>query len=333
MMTRNARLSVLAAVLAASAAQADPAFEVPVVPCSLLDGHCGAAASRPVLNGAWAEAFPGGTIRTVTNGPGRGAGRRTGGLTPVALELGPRTVSVSPGTTVLIEIAIGHLNRIVTPFASPVVHTVSTASTQVDGSVVYVATDTEEPVALYVSDAPGSATALSLTLAPHYVPPREIRLNVPGYSRRGAPAPASSGASVTALPLLANATVSDTVGGAHPYVAGIVELLRGLAQGRVPPGYQVKKGTGTAKVRCAEGLKLRETQLTQGPASSVVSAAVRNASQGTLTIDQYACDIDNRIIAALAAWPRKVLAPGEETEIFLVLGEGDRLREPAGRPR
>jgi conjugal transfer pilus assembly protein TraK len=251
----------------------------------------------------------------------------------VALELGPRTVSVSPGTTVLIEIAIGHLNRIVTPFATPVVHTVSPASTQVEGPVVYLATDTVEPVALYVSDAPGSAAALSLTLAPRYVPPREIRLSVPGYSRRGAPASSSSGASPTALPVLANTTVSDTLGGAHPYVAGIVELLRGLAQGRVPPGYQVKKGAGTAKVRCAEGLKLRKTQLTEGPASSVVTAALRNGGQGTLTVDQYACDIDNGVVAAVAAWPRRVLAPGQETEVFLVLAQGDRMREPAGRPR
>lgn len=43
--------------------------------------------------------------------------RRTGGSLPVTLELGPRNLDVTPGTTVLIEIAIGHLNRIVTPFA------------------------------------------------------------------------------------------------------------------------------------------------------------------------------------------------------------------------
>ncbi len=43
-MRGNARLSLLAAVLVASATQGDPAFEVPVVPCSLLDGQCGAAA-------------------------------------------------------------------------------------------------------------------------------------------------------------------------------------------------------------------------------------------------------------------------------------------------
>ncbi len=324
---------LLAAPILAATVQAETAFEVPVVPCSLLDGRCGDASSRSVVNGAWAQPSRGGLIRTLTSGPCRVGERIAARVTPVALELGPRLVSASPGTTVLVEIAIGHLNRIVTPFASPVIHTVSLASTQVEGSVVYVATDSEEPVALYVSEAPGSATALSLTLAPRYVPPREVRLTVPGYSRPNPAASTPKGVSAGDSPAFANAAASDVAGGAHPYVAGIVELLRGMAQGRVPPSYEVRKGAGTAKVRCAEGLKLRKTQLTEGPSSSVVTAAVRNGSGRTIGVDQYACDIDNRIVAAVAAWPRKVLAPGEETEVFLVLARGDRTREPAGRPR
>ena len=51
----------------------------------------------------------------------------------------------------MIEIAIDHLNRIVTPFANPVVRTVAAASTSVDGHVVYVATSTEEPLSLCIS--------------------------------------------------------------------------------------------------------------------------------------------------------------------------------------
>jgi conjugal transfer pilus assembly protein TraK len=136
MMTR--RLSILAAVLAASSAQAAPAFELPLVPCSLLDGACTPSAVSSVLQTSRSEPSSEGVIRTVVDGEAIPA-RRTGGSLPVALELGPRNLTVTPGTTVLIEIAIGHLNRIAKPFANPVVHTVSGASTQVDGSVVYVA--------------------------------------------------------------------------------------------------------------------------------------------------------------------------------------------------
>lgn len=326
-------LPLFAVLLVASVVHADPAFEVPVVPRSLLDGGHGAVAGAPVSNGAWAQESRWGMIRTVGGRPG--TARPVSGMVRTALEMGPRSVTVTPGTTVLIEIAIGHLNRIVTPFETPVVHTVSPASTQVDGRVVYVATDSEEPVALYVSDGQGSPVALSLTLAPRYVPPREIRLSVPGYSRKSAAAPGGTGGSVSALPALANADVSEAYAQerSRPYVAGIVDLLRAMAQGRMPAGYQVRNGAGGAKVRCAEGLKLRKTQLTEGPAASVVTAAVANTSARPVTLDQYACDIDNGIVAAVAAWPRNVLAPGQESEVFLVLAQGDRMREPTGTPR
>ena len=78
--------------------------------------------------------------------------------------------------------AIDHLNRIVTPFAAPQVRTVSQATTQVDGSAIYVATATEEPVSLFITEAGDTATALSLTLAPRHIPPREVRLVLAGGS-------------------------------------------------------------------------------------------------------------------------------------------------------
>ena len=97
-----------------------------------------------------------------------------------ALSLGPKTIRVSPGTTAIVEVAIDHLNRIVTPFASPQVRTVSPATTQVDGSAVYVATASEDPVSLFITEAGDTATAISLTLAPRHIPPREVRLVLTG---------------------------------------------------------------------------------------------------------------------------------------------------------
>ncbi|EGV16157.1 TraB/VirB10 family protein [Thiocapsa marina] len=138
MITR--RLSILVAVLAASSAQADPTFEIPPVPCTLLDAGCTPSAVSSVLRPSRSEASPEGLIRTVMGG-GATPAPRTGGNLPVTLELGPRNLTVTPGTTVLVEIAIGHLNRIVTPFADPVVSTVSNASTQVDGSVIEIPID------------------------------------------------------------------------------------------------------------------------------------------------------------------------------------------------
>jgi conjugal transfer pilus assembly protein TraK len=141
---------------AESAPRLGGGLAAPRVSCDLLDVRTDAQVTS---NAAWANSGGGAPAIRQVGGrsalPGGGSGFLKVGLDagqamPAALELGPRTVSVPPGTTALIEIAIDHLNRIVTPFRNPVVHTVSQASTSVDGRVVYVATATEEPVALYV---------------------------------------------------------------------------------------------------------------------------------------------------------------------------------------
>ena len=146
------------------------------------------------------------------------------GSAPAALELGPRNLTVTPGTTVLVEVVIGHLNRLVTPFANPVVHTVSSASTSVDGRVVYVATSGEEAIALWITDGQGGESALSLTLAPRFVPPREIRLAVPGYRPKGGANAAAGTDAVQAR--FAPATGGEGFGAAR-YVEGIARRISG----------------------------------------------------------------------------------------------------------
>ncbi|NCA72903.1 MAG: conjugal transfer protein TraK [Sphingobacteriia bacterium] len=327
------RLSILAAVLVASSAQAEPAFEIPPVPCTLLDAGCTPSAVSSVLQPSRSEASPESLIRTVMGG-GATPARRTGGTLPVTLELGPRNLTVTPGTTVLIEIAIGHLNRIVTPFADPVVHTVSNASTQVDGSVVYVATDTEEPVALYIGDGQGSTLALALTLAPRYVPPREVRLTVPGYhGTRTGNAPRAAVDPVAVMPMLANA--SDRDGNGPAYVSDLVEQLRALAQGRMPEGFRIAKGSSGAKLRCAEGLKVRTGERAEGPASDLLKARVANTGAQAITLEHDTCrpDAATATVAAMAAWPRRVINPGEETEVFLLLARDAPPHRTTGQPR
>jgi conjugal transfer pilus assembly protein TraK len=322
----------LFAALALSASVcATEGFEIPVVPCDLLAGGCADGVRQEAqAPSTWPTAGASPMIRTVARGGTLSARATPAGLRPASMELGPKTVTAAPGTTVLLEIAIGHLNRIVTPFEAPVVHTVSSASTQVEGSVVYVATDSPEPISLFVADGRGGADALSLTLAPRYVPPREIRLSVPGRRKVSAGSGESGGGG---LPTLANAESMSGVSSGPSYTAGIVELLRGMAQGRVPTGFTVRKGSGDYRPRCADGLKLRKTQLTVGAVASVVTAAVSNASTGPLVVGHQSCTIDGHTLAATAAWPRKELAPGEDTEIFLVLAHGERMADPTGRPR
>ncbi|HYN78773.1 MAG TPA: type-F conjugative transfer system secretin TraK [Lamprocystis sp. (in: g-proteobacteria)] len=315
----------------------DAAMATPRVSCDLLDVRTDSP--RTSTHAAWANPQGGGpAIRQVggrgTFPTGNGAflkvGLGPGQVMPAALELGPRTVSVPPGTTALVEIAIDHLNRIVTPFQNPVVHTVSAASTSVDGRVVYVATATEEPVALYIGDGPSSDLALSLTLAPRSIPPREIRLVVPGY--RGSGKAVAATAAEGTVPATMLPGYSSEMGANQPYVETIADLLRAMAQRRLPPGYQVRKAAGM-KAHCAPGLKIVKTQLTQGPTASVLTLGLRNTGADSIPANESACDLDKHSVAAVGAWPLKTLASGQETEVFLVLQEGTVAVDPTAKPQ
>ncbi|TVQ95132.1 MAG: conjugal transfer protein TraK [Chromatiaceae bacterium] len=298
-------------------------FEVPVIPCQLLDGGCrpGAHGTNGAPVRAWGgPATPPALIRTLGNS---GDVHRTTARRTSALELGPQTVTSRPGTTVLVEVAIGHLNRIVTPFRNPIVHTVSTASTQVDGSILYIASDSEEPVALFISDGPGSETALSLTLAPRHVPPREIRLQVPGY--RAPPdtsaeaLPQAHPAHTTALANPLGHTGPAAGGGRATYVGMLVERLRAMAQGHTPPGHTLQRGTAGMQVDCDAPLQVRRRTIARAPGSDVIALGVRNRSQEPVEIDQRSCRSADAPLAAMGAWPRRTLEAGEDTEVFLLL--------------
>ena len=94
-----------------------------------------------------------------------------------ATSIGPQHIAVKPGINELMPIAVGHLNRLVTPFEHPVVTTTSQATTSTKGKIVYVATADETPVTLYITPGDNQDIALSLTLIPKRIPAREIHLD------------------------------------------------------------------------------------------------------------------------------------------------------------
>lgn len=274
---------------------------------------------RALLAAAWSGEGEGGggggALRHVA------ATTEGGAATAPALELGPRIVRVSPGTTAIVEVAIDHLNRIVTPFAAPQVRTVSQATTQVDGNVVYVATASEEPVSLYITDGDDPATALALTLAPRHVPPREVRL-VPadGVLRRAA---------------FTSARAKDTRGERDaPYVERLAAAFRELAQNRVPAGFGLRAAGRAERVTCRQaGLVVTTGQVLEGHDLKLLTARVRNSSRGTLELEERACtSAVKKAVAAVAAWPRVRLAPGEETELYVAVRAREPERERRDRP-
>jgi conjugal transfer pilus assembly protein TraK len=237
-----------------------------------------------------------------------------------ALALGPKTIQVAPGTTTIVEVAIDHLNRLLTPFAAPQVRTVSQATTQVDGNAVYVATATEEPVSLFITEADDTAMAISLTLAPRHIPPREVRLVLTGGT-----VPTAAPRARPSRPLVRND---------QPYVEQIASVFRALARDRVPAGFELRKARRGECVSCGHlGLSVTTVQVFEGQGRRILVAKARNRGEESIVLDEHRCGVDaGALVAAVAAWPRTRLAPGEETEVFVAVHpdeldheSGDRL--------
>jgi conjugal transfer pilus assembly protein TraK len=303
-LTRVLAFGMLTAIMPLHAAE-DPGIALPPVP-------------RDLVLAANDTAVP---IRHVSAQVSDGAAADDGDAPATALSLGPKTIRVSPGTTAIVEVAIDHLNRIVTPFASPQVRTVSPATTQVDGNAVYVATASEEPVSLFITEAGDTATAISLTLAPRHIPPREVRLVLTGGLVR-APAP-------PVIPPRAIVTRDD-----QPYVEQIAAAFRALAQNRVPAGYRLRKAGRGERAACRQpGLSVATAQVLEGRGLRILAARARNQGKHPIVLDEGRCSADaGSIVAAVAAWPRSRLAPGEETELYVAVRPGESDRETGDRP-
>jgi conjugal transfer pilus assembly protein TraK len=232
------------------------------------------------------------------------------------LAVGPKTLTVSPGTTTIVEVAIDHLNRIVTPFAAPQVRTVSPATTQVDGNVVYVATSSEEPVGLFITEAGDTSNALSLTLAPRHIPPREVRLVLSGGGFMPVVAPARP------------PRVSEGEGD-QPYVEQLVAAFRALAQDRLPAGYGPGVPARGERIDCRlPGVTLTTTRVLDGGRLRLLTARAENRGQSTVELAEHRCTVGKGTApAAIAFWPHRRLAPGGETEVYVAVRPAEAGRE------
>lgn len=232
----------------------------------------------------------------------------------------PLDLLITPGSTELVEIAAGFLNRIVTPFPKPKIVTANDIKTEVDGSVIYVATDSKKPVGLYIADESGNA--ISLTLIPQSIPPREVRVR---YRDRDMQAPRQN-------------PVARRWEESSAYEETLVLLLREVANGRVPPGYTLSDGTqiSGAGYSCFQNnLKTEIAQILEGHNLRVIVLRAESTASETFEIRDSSCY--RRGIVAVAPWPNAVLYPTETTEIYLVENKNDPLisessEDPNKRP-
>lgn len=228
---------------------------------------------------------------------------------------------MEPGVNQIVPIAITHLNRLVTPFATPAVQTSAGESAQINikDNVVYAATGNEAPVTLFITEKGDQGRALSLTLVPQQIPPRELFLRLPealGYMAGAANAKAESWEK------------------SQPYVETVRAVFRKIALGEVPQGYTMTRMPGNMpRPSCQQpGLSFdfANGQLVMGHSLSVLVGVATNTSSQPIEFKEAVCGAWD--VAAVAAWPLNVLEPGKRTEIYVARKIGKKQGPTSKRP-
>jgi conjugal transfer pilus assembly protein TraK len=226
-----------------------------------------------------------------------------------ATSIGPQHIAVKPGINELMPIAVGHLNRLVTPFEHPVVTTTSQATTSTKGKIVYVATADETPVTLYITPGDNQDIALSLTLIPKRIPAREIHLDLDKESYQ----------------LLNQWQRTD--GTSRPssqqeqaYISQLKALFRDLGLQKTPAGYSLREPKLQEQIRCLQDrLQIKTGQVLEGQDRLILVGLAKNTGSEMLEFDERSCATTQQDVLAVSVWPNVVLKPQEATELYVVV--------------
>jgi conjugal transfer pilus assembly protein TraK len=231
------------------------------------------------------------------------------------------TIHSKQGITETVEVARNKLNRIVTPYANPKVLTVDNVETKIDGSAVYVATDMESPVSLFISDVEtGQATSLQL-LPVNLATPIEIRIESDRQPDNNNPA--SLGLSPE--PEKPFRQESD-------YLSDIKSMMQTLAKQQVPSGFSLDEKaseSGVSGLCHNANLAFSYGQTFVGQDMHIVVLVAENKSFAPKVFEEAFCASES--VMAVSSWPKIRLNPGDKTEIFVLIRNGQE-RDVEYRP-
>jgi conjugal transfer pilus assembly protein TraK len=222
------------------------------------------------------------------------------------------TIHSKQGITETVEVARNKLNRIVTPYANPKVLTVDNVETKIDGSAVYVATDMEPPVSLFISDVEtGQATSLQL-LPVNLATPVEIRIE----SDRQPDTNNLASLGLSSEPEKPFRQESD-------YLSDIKSMMQTLAKQQVPSGFSLDEKASEAGVSglCHNpNLAFSYGQTFVGQDMHIVVLVAENKSFAPRVFEEAFCASES--VMAVSSWPKIRLNPGDKTEIFVLIRNG-----------
>ena len=230
----------------------------------------------------------------------------------------PVKLQVSPGQQQPVTLSRLHLNRIVTPFAAPQIRTIDQADIRIEGSVIYLSSQQEEPFVVYITPHDSEAHALSLLVTPLNVPPKEIELSLSKQWQQK---------------LNRNRETAKRFEEAVDYQQTITEILSTLVKGQIPEGYELAKVNKTHYQPCQQdGLMFdfSKGQQVQGHHFNVLIGTAKNHTEKPVTFHERNCQGSNT--SAVAIWPKNTLYPGQRRELFILSSTAEPESAPLMRP-
>lgn len=245
-------------------------------------------------------------------------------LTDEALAGKSGYIKAKMGVTEIVPIAKGQINRIVTPFEKP--NGVSSATglkITVQGQALFVATNVDEPAGLFIVDEKNPEAAISVTLIPSDIPPREVFISlspnadIPKFSKSSS-----------------SSNANNERGEIMPHEESLKNLMRELAFGELPSGYSLSDPKKENVSKCYQkGFRITLGQVLEGANNQrILVFLAKNISGKDLLFDEQSCY--RKGVVAISAWPETLVSKNKETEVFVYLRtDGSEEKEVnSGRP-
>ncbi len=254
----------------------------------------------------------------------------------------PPVVAIRPGRAEILPVATAHLNRIETPFSDPAARAATgqdaTLDLQFDQNFIYISIT--HPVTLFIHERGYPDPAIAVSLVPHRIAPRQVRLTLPPQQmeaiRKNA-ADAARNPVASLAPGISDELKPNSRGVRRAFPAPdpaekLAGLIQVFAQGRVPEGFSrisVHGRDATAFCRQISGVRY---DFHQGAAvASRDYLILRGMASAThpVRLDERDCARNPQTLA-VAFSPRTEIGPRQPTDFFVLLRKPNAPMQSAG---
>lgn len=205
------------------------------------------------------------------------------------------TIDAAPLTTYRVTLSGVAPNVFISPFPNPRLITTNPAQVKylAHGHDLVVTVTASAPVGVYVTDANPHAPMIALTLVPKAIPPRTYRLKVPDFRPPIAQPFARQGGQ---------------------YNQSLVDLLRSVVLGRVPPRFQHSDELPAGQT--LGGLQIKPLKAWRSADQEIDEYAATN--QGTTASTLSENDFYSKGVQAVVIYPVSNIPAGRSSRIYIV---------------